>query len=557
MFTGKSFFRIFTAVCAVVTLLIGSAAFPARAYASSPITVTTGADELNHNGQCSLREAIANANQNAQPQLDCAAGSGSDTIVFAAGVGTIRLGRALPDILDSAGLTIDGGRHVTVSGNHTARVFNLVAGAMLVLQNITVANGQSTDVGGGVSNAGVLLIINSTFSGNSATNAGGGLFNAGTVSMVDSTFSGNTTPSDGGGTDNLGTITVVNSTFSNNSAGYGGGLSNNSGTATILNSTFSGNTATLGSGGALSTWNGGSTTPVTTLRNTILANSLAGGDCWNGLGDGTLIGGNNIIETTSNCGSIATLTSDPRLGTLSGSPAYYPLGSGSPAIDAGDDPTCAAAPVDFGSQNRVPRPQGPHCDIGSFELPLTSVFRSLGANDGWILESSETSGLGGTLNAGAKTFNLGDDAANRQYRAILHFDTASLPDTAVILKATLKIKRQGLVGTDPFGTHGGLRADIRNPFFGTGAGLQPGDFQAAAGASAVATFGVTPAGSWYSAAITAAGKSLISRTGTTQFRLRFSLDDNNDHVADYLKFYSGNTGATVNQPELVIEYYVP
>ena len=556
MFTGKSLFRIFTAVCGVGALLVGAAAFPVPAYAYSTITVSTGVDELNHNGLCSLREAIANANQNAQPQLDCAAGSGNDTIVFAAGVGTIRLGSALPDLSDSAGLTIDGGGHVTVSGNHAVRVFNLLAGGLLILRNITVANGHSTDGGGGVSNAGVLIVINSTFSGNSSANVGGGLFNAGTVSMIDSTFSGNTTPSDGGGIDNLGAITVVNSTFSNNSGGYGGGLSNNSGTATILNSTFSGNTVTLGSGGALSTWNGGSTTPVTTVRNSILANSPAGGDCWNGLGDGILIGGNNIIETTSNCGSLATLTSDPMLGTLSGSPAYYPLNTGSPAIDAGDDSTCLAAPVDSGSQNRVPRPQGPHCDIGAFELPLTLVFRSLGANDGWVLESSETSGLGGTLDASARTFNLGDDAANRQYRAILHFNTAGLPDTAVILKATLKIKRQGLVGTDPFGTHGGLRADMRSPFFGPGAGLQPGDFQAAAGASAVATFGLTPVSGWYSAGITAAGKSLISRTGTTQFRLRFTLDDNNDHIADFMKFYSGDS-AIANQPELVIEYYVP
>jgi hypothetical protein len=182
---------------------------------------------------------------------------------------------------------------------------------------------------------------------------------------------------------------------------------------------------------------------------------------------------------------------------------------------------------------------------------------SSGAYDGWVLESSETSGVGGTLNAIAGTFALGDDAANKQYRAILHFNTASLPDTAVITKVTLQIKKQRLVGTSPFASLGGLRVDIRKPFFGSAAALQLGDFQATAGASAVATFGATPdLTNWYSAILNSAGRARINRTGTTQFRLRFALDDNNDHIADYMIFYSGNA-TLVNKPLLTIEYYVP
>ena len=56
-------------------------------------------------------------------------------------------------------------------------------------------------------------------------------------------------------------------------------------------------------------------------------------------------------------------------------------------------------------------------------------------------------------------------------------------------------------------------------------------------------------GGWYSAILNSLG-------GTTQFRLRFTLDDNNDHAADYMKFFSGNAAA-INRPMLVIEYYVP
>ena len=115
-------------------------------------------------------------------------------------------------------------------------------------------------------------------------------------------------------------------------------------------------------------WNGGGTAPITTIRNTIPANN-PGGDCWNHTaGSAVLNGGNNIIETTSSCNSIATITSDPNLGSLTGSPAYFPLNAGSPAIDAGNDAICAGPPVNNDSQNGVTRPQGAHCDIGSFEL---------------------------------------------------------------------------------------------------------------------------------------------------------------------------------------------
>ncbi len=190
--------------------------------------------------------------------------------------------------------------------------------------------------------------------------------------------------------------------------------------------------------------------------------------------------------------------------------------------------------------------------IKSGLTPTTAVFKSLGVNDGWTLESAENSSVGGALSSAAATFNLGDNAANRQYRGLLHFDTSSLPDTAVITKVTLKIMKQGLAGTNPFTTHSALRAYIRKPYFGTGAALQAGDFQATGG-SLAATFGATPAGNWYSAILTSGGRTFVNRTGTTQFRLNFTLDDNNDLSADSMIFYSGNAAAA-NRPQLVVEY---
>ncbi|MCQ3939392.1 MAG: hypothetical protein DPW18_20465, partial [Chloroflexi bacterium] len=61
----------------------------------------------------------------------------------------------------------------------------------------------------------------------------------------------------------------------------------------------------------------------------------------------------------------------------------------------------------------------------TYTIDKTLTLVSQGSQDGWILESSEASGTGGTMNSSAATFNLGDDAANRQYRTILHFDTSA------------------------------------------------------------------------------------------------------------------------------------
>src|ERR1044071_6821183 len=53
---------------------------PGLVYAAN-ITVNTTADELNSDGDCSLREAIQAANTDA-PSDGCTAGSGADTISF-------------------------------------------------------------------------------------------------------------------------------------------------------------------------------------------------------------------------------------------------------------------------------------------------------------------------------------------------------------------------------------------------------------------------------------------------------------------------------------------
>lgn len=196
---------------------------------------------------------------------------------------------------------------------------------------------------------------------------------------------------------------------------------------------------------------------------------------------------------------------------------------------------------------------------GRIVTPITTAFTSNANNDGRLLELSETSNIGGTLDSAATTFNLGDDATRKQYRSILSFNTASLPDNAVITSVVLKVRKQGIVGGgNPVTVFQGFMVDIKNGSFSTFPALQALDFQAAASVS-YGPFLSTPVNNWYNITLTG-GKTYINKlainSGLTQIRLRFKLDDNNNAIANYLSLYSGNA-PTASRPQLVITYILP
>ncbi len=568
---NKKFFQGVLRILLALVVSLSVAGISAQQARAATYTVTNLLDD----GLAgSLRKAITDAN----------ASAGADTINFTVS-GTITVLTALPII--TGDLTIDGsGQTVTLSGNDLVRGLRIGAGVSATLRHLTIAHAKTAgDVGGAVQNQGTLTVEDCTFSNNWALNGGaiqstgvlhvtdstfldntafelGGAiyaFNS-TLTVYGSTFSGNQSTTSGGGgialyqSTGMVLAVVANSTFSANTAGSdGGGIWNYYGTLTLVNSTLSGNGATS-AGGGLNDYGG-----TTHVKNTILANSTSGLDCDSALGLATSL--NNLFETGDLCGTSVS-SADPNLGALAnngGTTQTLALQAGSPAIDAGDDATCPAAPVNNLDQRGETRPSGAHCDIGSFELrKYILTVRSAGRFDGWVGESGEDTNVGGMINDTAINIYLGDGAADRQYRAILSFGTGALPDTAVITKATLKIRRQGLpIGTDPFTILGVLRADIRKPYLGTSHHLETGDFQAVANRSSVGTFGSTPVNNWYSAEILAAGYPYINMTGTTQFRLRFTKDDNDDGAVDYMKFFSGNYATAGVRPTLVIEYYIP
>ena len=189
----------------------------------------------------------------------------------------------------------------------------------------------------------------------------------------------------------------------------------------------------------------------------------------------------------------------------------------------------------------------------------TVTFISAGAQDGWVLESGENTNAGGSFDATAATtsaLRVGDDNKDKQYRTVVSFDTSSIPDGATIVSVTLRLLRGSLSGTNPFTTHGTCWVDVQNGSgFSGSTTLQTGDFQAAATAIQAASLSNAASnGTWSTASLNAAGLAAVNKTGTTQLRVYFNLDDNDDTGNDYLGYYSGNSATAANRPQLVVTY---
>jgi uncharacterized repeat protein (TIGR01451 family) len=368
---------------ALGTILLIAATFlmanPQAARAAT-IPVTTTAEELNADADCSLREPLAAANTDTVVDA-CPAGSGNDIITVPAG--TYPIGAQLTVASD---LTISGAGAATtiLDGGNSDRVLNIGSGTVTV-QGVTIRNGRSSGDGGGISNNDTLTVTNSTISGNNAGGNGGGIDSPGTLTITNSTISGNAAFGVGGGIfkDTGGPAAVTNSTISGNNANQGGGIFNDTGgTLTVTNSTISGNTAFGGSGVINAS--------TATITNTIVANN----DC---LGFTITDGGNNLSFPGATCPGI---NADPVLGPLQnngGPTATMALGAGSAAIDA----VPAGDPCPATDQRGVFRPQGPRCDIGAFELQPPDLQ----------ITKSCTPSIPGTFTCTLVVTNTGDVAA--------------------------------------------------------------------------------------------------------------------------------------------------
>ncbi len=329
--------------------------------------------------ECTLREAIAAANATAEGDV-----INFDPTVFNTPQTITLNGTQLTITNNSGALTINGtgADQLAISGNNVSTVLrNDNITANVVINAVTITRGRG-GFGGGIANSvgGNLTLNNSVISFNAATNTGGGFNTDGTLTLNNSTVSNNSASVSGGGISNGGTVsngggvTLNNSTVSNNTAANGGGIDNgtfNNGSRVTLNSsTLSNNSASTSGGGIRNNM----TSSITTLNNSIIANSTSGGDC--SRVSGTINASYSLIEQNLTCvngTNSNNLTSDPNLGPLQnngGATFTHALLTGSIAIDAGNstlttDQRGSMRPVD---DPNSPNGAGNLADIGAFEV---------------------------------------------------------------------------------------------------------------------------------------------------------------------------------------------
>jgi hypothetical protein len=388
----------------------------------------------------------------------CASGCNYTTIAAAIAAASPGDTISIQDAVHSeANITVDrdltiqgqGAANTAVDGGGGGTIFTIDSGITVAIQNITVRNGSSSADGGGIVNSGTLTISNSTLSGNFSSSNGGGLANfsgavtisnstvsnntadafgggilnsSGTITISNSTLASNFATSDGGGLAVIsGTVAISSSTLSDNTASTfaGGGIWNFSGSISVINSTFSGNAAPNGggiynqgqvtissstlAGNVVSTGGGGiDNLSSATVKNSIVGDN-SGGDC-----SGTIAALGANLDTDGTCVSAnftQVTSAQVNLGLLAlnppGSTETQALLPGSVAINAVSDCTDVAGNPVTADQRGVTRPQGPACDIGSFEAQTQPTSAVSTHTDLGLLTDSNDTPTGANVTMGA------------------------------------------------------------------------------------------------------------------------------------------------------------
>ena len=245
-----------------------TAAILCPAVNAATITVNGLGDTLNNDGQCTIREAIINANNDAATWTDCAAGSGNDIINLPAGTITFSVPNS-PNSFTNENLSVTGDldvlTSVTINGHASGtiidaasldRIFDLdpddedpmTTPPLIVvdINDLTMTNGRQNDIGGLRVNLNATVTVdNSTLSNcNAWANDGGGVGNNGNLTMTNCTISGNFALLIAGGISNSGTLSLVSCTVTNNDSSFDnlvGGIINSGGTASLRNTIVAGN----------------------------------------------------------------------------------------------------------------------------------------------------------------------------------------------------------------------------------------------------------------------------------------------------------------------------
>jgi hypothetical protein len=149
--------------------------------------------------------------------------------------------------------------------------------------------------------------------------------------------------------------------------------------------------------------------------------------------------------------------------------------------------------------------------------PDLLVFESEDQGSGSVVAMQDQAqalvGTGNLIRIGA--------VGNGDSRAILQFDTSSLPDNAAISHACLEVALHTKSG-DPWAGGKSIQIDVQGGTFGTARGLHGDDWDAPASAEGVAQVGKFSSGACKSGDFSQAGLDAINKTGVTQIRLRIT-----------------------------------
>lgn len=264
-------------------------------------------------------------------------------------------------------------------------------GGSTSLSNSIVNNNSAFNgYGGGIRSSQLLQITDSWVHDNLTNTRGGGIYNTATTIITGTVLDANRAGHDGGNIysgndDGNSTLALTSSELRAGVARYGGAIFN-SGALTLSSASLALNHADTG--GALYTSALSATVQlnnVTIAENThdaaapgaaisnlgatlVVRNSLVGQNgAWASCAGAIVSAGHNLDAGTS-CGFGGAgdkPSTDPLLGPLPAvarTPNSFPLLAGSPAVNTGDNATCAAHDI-FGRA----RPHGLACDIGAYE----------------------------------------------------------------------------------------------------------------------------------------------------------------------------------------------
>lgn len=243
--------------------------------------------------------------------------------------------------------------------------------------------------------------------------------------------------------------------------------------------------------------------------------------------------------------------------------AFRDATNGNKAQDAlsiymGEAPPAQRPELIVGVTRHITLPAAPPAP-GPEDIEL--VLHSIATDDGEVIESAKGSGVGGSAQRGSPTMFVGDGSRGQQSKALLSFDTSAIPAGAEVTGATLRLFGTRVAGKP--GSLGALFASMAlggegGAILGTDSAVEPPDFQAQPHLHHVAEFRAAAANADIVANLHPVAAALMSRTGPTQFIVRYCKPTNGDAAADGVTLASGDYGAdSPARPRLVVRYRVP